>query len=210
MGNNNTGKIIGVFKILSEVEYRANDGHKLYRVQCTKCGTVFTKKLANIKPLKFCPHILQFSRNIKTRYFWSNTRLHNIYKGMKRRCYNPNSKDYKSYGGKGIRICEEWVSNPESFEKWALSSGYNDDLTIDRIDHRGNYCSDNCRWIKLKENTRRAGKVNWITVNGLTLTGRQWAEKLGTGINLVNKYLRIKGEEFTINFIRNKLQDIGD
>lgn len=210
MENNNIGKVIGVFKILSEAERKANDGHKLYYVQCTKCGTIFVRRLSDIKPLKSCPHILQFGRNIKTRYFWSNPRLRRIYADMKYRCYNLNSKDYKLYGGKGIKICEEWISNPENFEKWALSNGYNDNLTIDRIDHKGNYCPENCRWIELKENTRRAGKVNWITVNGLTLTGKQWAKKLGTGINLINRYLRIKGEEFTINFIKNKLQNIGN
>lgn len=72
------------------------------------------------------------------------TRLYHIWNGLRGRCLNPNNKDYNNYGGRGITVCKEW-DNAESFFKWALSSGYNDNLTLDRINTNKGYCPSNCR-----------------------------------------------------------------
>ena len=76
---------------------------------------------------------------------------------MKQRCYNPNNDNYPNYGGRGISICDEWLNDREAFISWALSHGYSNDLSIDRIDVNGNYKPSNCRWAtdELQRNNQR-------------------------------------------------------
>jgi len=112
----------------------------------------------------------------------SNTRIYRCWNRMKHRCYNVNNKDYKHYGGRGITVCDEWLDDILGFTNfyyWAMSSGYSDDLTIDRIDVNGNYEPSNCRWATIFEqrNNMRSNVV--LTYNGETHNLKQWADKLG-------------------------------
>ena len=85
------------------------------------------------------------------------TRLYHIWDGMKQRCYNSNNCNYKRYGGKGIKICNEW-SEYIFFRDWALANGYADNLTIDRIDNSKNYSLENCQWLTNEENCSKDSK----------------------------------------------------
>ena len=91
----------------------------------------------------------------------SKTRLYGILCGMKTRCYNSKSEQYKWYGGKGITICEEWRGNNgvQTFIEWALNNGYEENLSIDRIDSSGNYEPANCRWVTRSENSSFAHRT---------------------------------------------------
>ena len=97
---------------------------------------------------------------------------------MKKRCYNPRHESYKYYGAKGVKLCDEWVHNFDAFEEWALSHGYSDDKTIDRIDSNGDYCPENCRWATPKQQANNCRDNNTLTYNGLTLTMMEWSERL--------------------------------
>ena len=83
-------------------------------------------------------------------------RLSNIFRHMKARCNNPNTPSYQNYGARGIKVCDEWLNDTSAFIEWALTHGYADNLSIDRIDNDGNYCPENCRWIPRSENSRKA------------------------------------------------------
>ncbi len=115
-------------------------------------------------------------------------RLKICWKNMRQRCNNPNFTYYRNYGGRGIRICDEW-SDYAAFEKWALANGYNDSLTLDRIDTNGNYEPSNCRWATMKTQANNKRNNRLITINGKTQTASQWADELGVNYGVVRNRL---------------------
>lgn len=119
----------------------------------------------------------------------SKTRLYGIWRGMKNRCYNPNVRAYKNYGGRGIRVCEAWQKY-ETFREWALSSGYEGHLTIERKDCDGMYEPNNCTWIDLPDQGKNTRKSRYIEYRGKNMTLAEWSRKLGGGPNLVTTRLQ--------------------
>lgn len=115
----------------------------------------------------------------------ANTKIYKNYHEMKRRCYNKNASQYQDYGGRGIRVCDEWLAEFETFYNWAMDNGYREGLTIDRIDVNGNYTPDNCRWVDRKTQQRnRRNNVNF-TYAGETHCLIEWCERLGLRYNTV-------------------------
>lgn len=108
---------------------------------------------------------------------------------MKARCYNKNNGDYPNYGGRGIKICEEW-QDYEAFQSWANENGYGDGLTIDRINVSGDYSPDNCRWITQREQTRNTRLTVYLTAFGETKPLVEWAEEYGHSESLLRSRLK--------------------
>ena len=115
----------------------------------------------------------------------TKNRLYRIWADMKRRCKNSDRPNYKNYGGKGIRVCQEWENSFDSFREWALNNGYSDDLSIDRIDNDGNYEPSNCRWATAKEQANNKRNNLHIKYKGETRTLAQWCEVFGLERNVV-------------------------
>ena len=110
----------------------------------------------------------------------TQNRLIRIFGNIKQRCYNPKSIVYTYYGGRGIKVCDKWLlGGSKAFIEWALANGYQDDLTIDRIDNNGNYCPENCRWVTKKEQSNNKRNNTLITIDGITKTLAQWSDYSG-------------------------------
>ena len=109
------------------------------------------------------------------RHGLTKSRLHSIWGNMKSRCTNPNTDNYRYYGGKGVRVCREWFDSFEAFRDWALSNGYGDNLEIDRIDPNGNYEPNNCRWLTHEQNAARVYNTYMMEICGERYTARDWA-----------------------------------
>ena len=173
-----------VFGRLTVKEYAGKNYHheSMWLCECI-CGNtkvVLTGQLmaGNVKSCG----CLQKERNLIRRktHGKTNTRLFHIWQGMKQRCFDVNSTDYRNYGGRGITVCEEWASDFQSFYNWAMSNGYTDSLTIDRINNNLNYSPENCRWAtyKMQANNKRnnvllefKGKIHtlteWVSITGI-------------------------------------------
>lgn len=108
-----------------------------------------------------------------------HTRLYRIWGAMKTRCNNPNASHYHRYGGRGITVCAEWSDDFAAFRDWAMANGYQDDLTIDRIDNDKGYSPDNCRWTSQAEQGSNKQRSNHLTVNGETHTITEWSRRTG-------------------------------
>jgi len=118
----------------------------------------------------------------------SKTRLYRIWSHMKNRCNSPNSDNYKRYGYRGIKVCDEWNNSFKSFKTWALANGYDDNLTLDRKDNNGNYEPDNCRWITLIE--QQKNRSNSTIFNGKVTTLTELSQLTGIPRTTLSKRLR--------------------
>ena len=118
------------------------------------------------------------------------TKLYNTWHGMRDRTRRKSHPQYKNYGGRGIKVCEEW-NDFNTFYKWAVKSGYKEGLTIDRIDNDDGYNPKNCRWATRKEQANNKRNNHILTYNGESHNIEEWAKILemtrGTLVNRVRR-----------------------
>lgn len=130
-----------------------------------------------------CRHSDIVSQN-GTKHGHCKTRLYRIWGSMVQRCENPNNKAYSNYGGRGISICSEWRDDFETFYRWSISNGYNNDLQIDRINNHAGYSPENCRFVTRTENSRNRRCTKMVTFMGETKPLPSLCEELGVGYQL--------------------------
>ena len=186
-----SGKRFGKITVLGRIK-KENSKRTSFLCQCD-CGIKKVSQSEDLRrgKIKSCgcwkaQHIKDVG-HMNRKHGKTESRLYHIWRGSKERCQNKNSKDYKNYGGRGITICEEWIKDFQSFYEWAMSHGYRDDLTIDRIDVNGNYCPENCRWVDIKtQNQNKTNTVN-ITIKGKTKCLSEWERILGICRHTIKK-----------------------
>jgi hypothetical protein len=171
-----SGKRFGRLVVMN-VKEKTKSGGYLWNCQCD-CGNIIKSCFWNLKKgkTKSCgcfkrDNIVNFNFKHGNCY----TRIYRIWAGMKDRCNNPKNDNYHNYGGRGITICENWENHFDNFYNWSISNGYEDNLSIERIDVNGNYCPQNCKWATIKEQNNNTRRSILITYNGETKTLKEWS-----------------------------------
>lgn len=192
--------------ILEEIERKVKpSGQKERMVKCLcDCGKVVEVRLNNFihGRVKSCGCLQrEIASNVARKHGLSLTKINNVYRAIKRRCYNKNCDEYKNYGGRGIKMCEEWRVNFTSFYNWAINNGYDSNKTIkeqsiDRIDVNGDYEPSNCRIVSCSIQARNKRDTRKYLYKGKLLDLKTISEK--TGINYNTLWQRINKYGYTI------------
>lgn len=182
------GKKFGM-RTITEIVGRKTygDNHLLVKVRCD-CGKEDIVRLDELQRRRrwMCKECGYKHQGIMERT--DKERLYEIWRGMKKRCYNQNALAYKWYGAKGIVVCEEWKHNFEAFYNWSMSHGYKKGLTIDRINSTGNYEPDNCRWTTQKNQVINRGLQcnNTSGYAGIRQQGKRWHAAIKNNSKKIN------------------------
>lgn len=178
------------FGRLTVMHYTHSDSHRVPHYLCKcECGT---EKIISSQSLKRgltvscgCYH-----RERHHVHGITGHPLLDVYRHMKDRCSDPTYHAYKDYGGRGITVCDEWMNDAKAFYDWAVSNGYKEGLTLDRVDNNGNYEPSNCRWATRTEqgNNKRNNIV--LEFNGKAMTLHDWARALNINPGTLDSRLR--------------------
>ena len=176
-----TGQRFGRLVALREVDnsaYKSNAS--MWECRCD-CGNVIVTQGSALRSghTKSCGCLyIELASERATKHGMSHDRLYQTWADMKQRCSNPRCASYSNYGGRGVSYAEDW-NNFETFREYALSVGYDDTLTIERIDVNGNYEPGNVKFIPLKEQIRNKRNSIHLTYQGETKTLGEWAAQFG-------------------------------
>lgn len=175
-----TGQRFGRLVVVERVENSADGRARwLCRCDCGQSKTVLDEHLKKGRTKSCgCAKSESSSKRFK-KHGGRNSKLYRIWSNMKDRCNNPDCKVYSDYGGRGIKVCKEWIDDFSAFQKWALANGYKEGLTIDRKDNDKGYSPDNCRWTDRKIQGNNKRNCRYITYKGQRKTVAEWSDITG-------------------------------
>lgn len=184
------------------VDRALNDGKRTMWNCVCDCGNRVTVRAENLRSgnTKSCGCI-EKDRPNRTTHGLSKSRINSVFNSMKQRCYNKNNYEYANYGGRGIKICDEWLNDRRAFYRWAVENGYDDsaeygECTIDRIDVNGDYCPENCRFVDLFVQANNTRKNKYYMYCGEKHTLAEWARI--KGIKYIDLYMKINRNGLSI------------
>lgn len=188
-----TGQKFALLTVINRADSDSN-GKAYWNCLCD-CGNRTIVSGSNLRngAVKSCGCL---RRKEKNTHHLSNTKLYRIWNGIIQRCNNKKHCGYNYYGAKGIDVCEEWKNDFTIFYKWAVSNGYSEGLTIDRIDNTKGYSEQNCRWVSRKDQANNREFCKVIEYNGKTQTLMQWCEELNLNYKRVHSRLYRLGWTF--------------
>ena len=189
-----TGRTFGRLTVI-QYDHSKNGAYWLCRCECGKTKVIKGNSLTKGVTTSCGCKSIEMSIKRSTTHGMTGTRIYRIRSGMIARCYKENATSYPKYGAKGITVCEEWLGENGfiNFYNWAMENGYKDNLTLDRINPKGNYEPSNCRWATYKEQANNTKATVFLTYNGETKPASEWAEIVGISQSVITHRKR-KGE----------------
>ena len=184
------------FNMLTVIDRVNVNGKPMCKCVCD-CGNVVNIRMTHLNEgqISCGCYANKMLGDRKRKHGHRSSRLYSVWRSMKARCGNPNHKSYNNYGGRGIKVCDEWVSDFGLFYEWAMKNGYDEcadfsECTIDRINTNGNYEPDNCRFTTMKKQCNNRRNTVFISFNDEIHSISEWAEI--TGIKYSTLYYRLK------------------
>ena len=187
---NLVGQRFGRLVVLEDTKIMVPNRTQTYQKCLCDCGNIVIVPKSYLKSehTRSCGC---WVKEMHTTHGLSQSRIYKVYSGMKKRCYDKNHKLYNRYGGRGITICDQWLNDFMAFYNWSMANGYQDDLTIDRIDNDKGYSPDNCRWVTMLEQAQNTSKNVNITYKGKTQTISAWSRETGIPQNTISRRFRV-------------------
>jgi hypothetical protein len=193
----------GYLTAISIDETKTNSNHTYWNCKCI-CGNFRSLQTYQLTSGKVTSCGCKNPHRRKNSLISNHKRMYSVYSTMIARCHNPNSISYKYYGAKNIFVCDEWKNDFSTFVEWADNNGYNDSLSIDRIDNTKGYSPDNCRWIPLADQSKNKTTSVSYTHNGETHNMKEWCAILHFDYALAKsrrKTAKIKHIEPTFEYV---------
>lgn len=176
-------------------EYKSGKKRVVWECKCECGNTIFTTAylLEKGKTRSCGCYHKEIASKVHKKHGESNSPLYCVWKQLRYRCERQSHKQYKNYGGRGIKVCESWSNSFASFRDWAMSNGYRRGLSIDRIDVDGNYEPSNCRWITMKDQQNNRRNNHRVTYKENTYTISELAVEICVPYNTLYNILYTNG-----------------
>ena len=182
------GQRFGKLVAIEFIEINKNK-KSVWRFKCD-CGNEKNIIVSNVKNGRTsscgCEHKKQLSNRVK-KHGYCGAKLYTIWIDMKDRCFNPNNTSYSNYGGRNIKVCNEWKHDFKTFKEWAFKNGYKEGLSIERINNNKDYSPNNCKFISFLDQNKNKRSNKYVTIDGETKTISEWSRVVGINRNTISR-----------------------